>query len=305
MPEQLRIALSYLIWPLLLGGCLVLTHVGIESGRPILYFNIAYFSLAAAIFVAERVMPHERHWLENDGQIGPDLGHTVLSKIATQIWAGLMLLGIIEVAGAKGGPLWPDQWHPFFQVVLGLLAAEFGLYWAHRLAHEWPFLWRFHAVHHSVVRLWFVNTGRFHFVDAMVSISLGQVMLLVVGAPEFVMLWTAMITPYIGFLTHCNIEMRFGPVSYIFNTPGLHRWHHSRLKEEGDTNYGENLMLWDQLFRTFFNPNRKPPANIGIGDYVPQSFWGQLKSPFVWVRAQATMPGDAPDAMNRLSVAER
>ena len=139
----------------------------------------------------------------------------------------------------------------------------------------------------------------------MVSISLGQVMLLVVGAPEFVMLWTAMITPYIGFLTHCNIEMRFGPVSYIFNTPGLHRWHHSRLKEEGDTNYGENLMLWDQLFRTFFNPNRKPPANIGIGDYVPQSFWGQLKSPFVWVRAQATMPGDAPDAMNRLSVAER
>jgi sterol desaturase/sphingolipid hydroxylase (fatty acid hydroxylase superfamily) len=300
-----RRAASYVVWPLLFGGCLILTYIGIETGRPILYFNIAYFSLALAIFILERVMPHERRWLENDSQMKADLGHTILSKLSAQIWVALTLLGVVEVAGPEGGALWPNQWPYFFQVVLGLVVAEFGLYWAHRLAHEWPLLWRFHAVHHSVVRLWFFNTGRFHFVDAFVSVLLGQAMLFLVGAPEYVMLWTGMITPYIGFLTHCNIETRFGPISYVFNTPELHRWHHSRLKQEGDTNYGENLMIWDQIFRTFFNPKRRPPADIGIGDYIPQGFRAQLKAPFAWSRLQAETPADAADAMNRLSVGER
>ena len=40
-----------------------------------------------------------------------------------------------------------------FQVALGLVIAEFGLYMAHRLAHEHLSLWRFHALHHSVERL--------------------------------------------------------------------------------------------------------------------------------------------------------
>jgi sterol desaturase/sphingolipid hydroxylase (fatty acid hydroxylase superfamily) len=306
-----RAIVSYLTWPALFAACLAVTHMGIERGQPILFFNITYFGLAIMIFGLERLIPHERRWQKNDGQMGADHGHTVLSKITAQIWVALLLIGVIEVAGEKGGALWPGEWPVFFQIVLGLVVAEFGLYWSHRLAHEWSLLWRFHAVHHSVVRLWFFNTGRFHFVDAFVSVFLGQVMLLIVGAPEFVMLWTGMITPYIGFLTHCNIEMRFGPISYVFNTPGLHRWHHSRDKKEGDTNYGENLMIWDQVFGTFFNPNRRPPTNIGIADYIPQGFLAQLRTPFIWNRVQAATPqdvpdaSDAPDAMNRLSLSER
>lgn len=305
MREQFRKALTFVIWPILLGGCLMLTHIGIDSGHPFLYFNIAYVCLALSIFAIEQLMPHERRWLENDGQMGSDLGHTILSKLVAQLWVAFMLYGMVQVSSKTGGAFWPKQWPMFCQVFLGLVIAEFGLYWAHRLAHEWPLLWRFHAVHHSVVRLWFFNTGRFHFVDAMVSVTLGQIILFTAGAPESVMLWVGMITPYIGFLTHCNIEMRFGPISYVFNTPGLHRWHHSREKEEGNRNYGENLMIWDQLFGTFFNPKREPSTNIGICDYVPQGFWAQIKAPLVWGRIQSEMPADAPDAMNRLSVSGR
>jgi len=36
------------------------------------------------------------------------------------------------------------------QVCLGVVAAEFGLYWVHRAGHETAAVWRFHAVHHSV-----------------------------------------------------------------------------------------------------------------------------------------------------------
>ena len=299
---RFRDLIRSITWPTLVIACLWMVHLGISKDQPVIYFNITYFSLALIICVLERMLPHEEVWLKSDGQIAADLGHTVLSKMPAQIWAGLMIIGILEVDGNNGGVLWPNTWHPAIQIVLGLLVAEFGLYWAHRCAHEWPILWRFHAVHHSVVRLWFVNTGRFHVLDAMVSISLGQAMLLMVGAPEFVMLWAAMVTPFIGFLTHCNIDMQFGPLSYIFNTPELHRWHHSRSKGEGNNNYGENFMLWDQLFGTFYNPPRRPSPNIGIDDYMPQSFWGQLKIPFVWEQRQAKTPTNEASSMNYLRV---
>ena len=39
---------------------------------------------------------------------------------------------------------------PFvFQLLLCILVADFMQYWTHRAYHEVPFLWRFHAVHHS------------------------------------------------------------------------------------------------------------------------------------------------------------
>ena len=41
------------------------------------------------------------------------------------------------------------------------------------------------------------------------------------------------------------------------------------MTEEGNRNYGENLMLFDQLFGTFFLPSRRPPADIGIRYPMP------------------------------------
>jgi len=42
---------------------------------------------------------------------------------------------------------------------------DFGAYWGHRASHHIPFLWRFHAIHHSAEHMdWLVNT-RAHPVD--------------------------------------------------------------------------------------------------------------------------------------------
>jgi sterol desaturase/sphingolipid hydroxylase (fatty acid hydroxylase superfamily) len=85
--------------------------------------------------------------------------------------------------------------------------------------------------------------------------------------------------------------MRFGPLNYVFNTPGLHRWHHSTDLREGNRNYGENLVFFDLLFGTFFNPNRRPPAIIGISEAMPRTFLGQVKAPFVWAKYQREKRG--------------
>lgn len=298
LPDPARCVIAWTAWPGLLAACLAVTAYGFEQGQPVLYFNIAYFCLAVILLVLERLMPHERVWLRHDGQILPDIAHTLASKGTVQ--ALVLFGGVIGIthyvtpAFEPGYGLWPRDWPMWAQALLGVVVAEFGLYWGHRLAHEWPFLWRFHAVHHSVTRLWIVNTGRFHFVDSLKSILMGMAILLALGAPLEVVTWLSAVTAFIGILTHCNVDMRFGPLSFVFNTPELHRWHHSRDLREGNKNYGENIMLWDIVFGTYFNENRRPPVRIGIDDDMPASFYGQLIWPFLpkakkrqWAQRQA------------------
>lgn len=262
----------------------MISVIGGHYNHPVIAFNIAYFILAVSLYLLECKMPFEKKWQENDGQTFANIAHTLTSKGLVQ---GLVIFGgIIGITTyvtpleGQGYGIWPRDWPLIIQVLMGLVVAEFGLYWAHRLAHEVPFIWRFHAVHHSVIRLWIINTGRFHFLDSLFSICMGIAILLAFGAPLEVITWLSAITAYIGMLTHCNVDMKFKYLSYVLNTPGLHRWHHSRDVREGNKNYGENFMIWDHIFGTWFNPNRRPPSNIGISEAVPAKFIDQLIWPF-------------------------
>jgi len=272
---------SYLLWPALVAAALAANHAGLRIGYPIVFFNASYLALAGALFMLERIMPHEARWRDDDGQLIPDIGHTLVSKSMVQILiASLTVMGAADALELSGASWWPHGWPLPLQILLGLVIAEFGFYWAHRLAHEWPLLWRFHAIHHSVTRLWFVNTGRFHFVDTVASVGFGLAVGLALGIPKEIIIWVSAITAYLGLLTHCNVEMRCGPFNYLFNTPCLHRWHHSMVPEEGNRNYGENLMIYDQLFGTFINPPRRPPVRIGIREPMPATLAGQILHPF-------------------------
>lgn len=286
----MRLVLSYLLWPLLFGSCLALMALGMATGHEVVLFNLTYLGLAVALFLLERHLPHERQWLENCGEMLTDLLHTLFNKGFVQILVVVVTtMGFAQVAAsAEGTGLWPADWPLPLQVALGLVIAEFGLYWAHRLAHEWRPLWHFHAVHHSAKRLWFWNTGRFHFVDTCTSVLLSQPLLFLVGAPKDIFIWVSAATAFIGMLTHCNVEMRFGPLNYIFNTPALHRWHHSMDLREGNKNYGENLVLFDLLFGTYYNASYRPPSVIGVPDPMPRGFVGQLLQPFRALRRDMT-----------------
>jgi ornithine lipid hydroxylase len=285
--KKIRHVVSWTAWPGLLALCILITACGFEAGHPVIYFNLAYLFLAVCLYALECVMPHERQWHAPDGQTFANIAHTLASKGTVQALivfsAAIGLSSFVTPADQPGYGIWPRSWPLWVQVGLGLAAAEFGLYWAHRLAHEWMPFWRFHAIHHSVTKLWIINTGRFHFMDTLIKIVMGMSILLALGAPMEVLVWLSAITAFIGMLTHCNVEMLFGPLSWIFNTPGLHRWHHSRDLREGNKNYGENLVIWDLAFGTYFNEKRRPPANIGIPDFMPPRFVHQVLWPFLSV----------------------
>ncbi len=289
MGSRLRKTVSWIAWPGLLTTCIGATAVGFRLGAPVGAFYLTYFALAAALLLLERWMPHEPSWSKSDGQAWADVTHTLVSNGSIQallVFSGA--IGFSALVTSWGGAslgLWPESWPLALQICLGLVASEFALYWAHRLAHEWKPLWYFHAIHHSVEKLWVVNSGRFHVVDAVKSVAPGIAILLLLGAPMPVLTWLSALGAYIGILTHCNVEMRFGALSLVFNTPELHRWHHSMDLREGNTNYGENVMVWDWIFGTWFNEDRRPPVAIGIADAMPSGFRHQIAWPFAKLRS--------------------
>jgi len=283
---RIRRLASWLIWPSLYAGGLSGTYFALGTKTPLICFNAVYLSVALAVGILERVMPFEESWLKPDGQTLNNLAHTVLTKGAVQIGAATVATSSMAAAMTLEPviptplQMWPNDWPLATQLVLGLVLAELGLYTAHRIAHERRWFWRFHALHHSVERLWVINTGRFHFMDTVFKIALGQTPLYLLGAPLPVFLWFSAITAFTGLLIHCNIDVRTGPLDYVFSTPALHRWHHSKVLAEGNRNCGENLVIWDLLLGTYYRSARRPPADIGIHGHIAPGFLGQLVQPF-------------------------
>jgi len=66
----------------------------------------------------------------------------------------------------------------------------------------------------------------------------------------------------------------------------LHRWHHSKEIQESNNNYGNNLIVFDRLFGTYFHPERQevPSRHIEeiglLNPEYPESYLGQLAAPF-------------------------
>ncbi len=295
----LKYALSWVLWPGLFAICMSVTAYGFTLDHPYLpfvFFNLSYLFLIVSLLWLERFMPHERAWHASDGQTWANIAHTLTSKGTTQVlllvnsYIGAHLLTGGD-SGLLGVRIWPSDWPLAGQIILAVVVSEFMLYWAHRSAHELMAIWRFHAVHHSVKKLWIVNTGRFHFIDSLYSVVMGIIPLIVLGASMEIVMWLAAVTAFIGMLTHCNVEMRFGILSWIFNTPEVHRWHHSKVLREGNSNYGENIMLWDHVFRSFFHEDRRPPVNFGIREHMPVRFTEQLVWPFLTKKRREAIGG--------------
>ena len=110
--------------------------------------------------------------------------------------------------------------------------------------------------------------------------------LVLMGASGDVLALYLGVTAVCGFSQHCNIDMRLGFFYWFFNVVDLHRWHHSKDVAESDNNYGNNLIVYDRLFGTYYHPERQGAPDRSVGDIgllnpdYPQNYLGQLLAPF-------------------------
>jgi len=166
------------------------------------------------------------------------------------------------------------------QLALLVLAADLVQYWTHRAFHELPWLWKFHAVHHSCETMDWLAGSRMHLVDALVTRSLVMVPLYLLGPARPALDAYVLFAALQAVLAHANVALPFGPLKWLLTTPQYHHWHHSSEAAAIDTNYAAHVPLWDRLFGTFHMPADEWPHRYGTTKPIPRTLLGQFFYPF-------------------------
>jgi ornithine lipid hydroxylase len=288
MSQGIKPMLNRLAYPLLLAISLLIPWLGFQWFDDMALVALGSYILFLLIMITlERLYPYKPEW--------NTLGKESAQDLFWNLFGALLPIKVIQaafifaLAGAAGylsaqlgSGLWPQHWPLLVQIPLCFVIAEFFGYWAHRLRHEIPALWNFHALHHSPHRLYFLNTARFHPVDIMVGQLFIFPWMVLVNVPAEVIFWNAILFQSIGLLSHCNVRFdNFWIVRMLFNTDEHHRWHHSKVVRESNSNYAPSFILWDILFGTFHSsPDMAAPNRLGVTPEYPQPLAEQLVYPF-------------------------
>lgn len=225
-----------------------------------------FWLIAVSLFclVMERLRPWRREQKLWRKQFGQDLfwlffnGH-YFAIVLAYLTAFLFAWAMPGIAQAKNWNLLSGQalWVQFFCF---FLVKDFLEWCIHNALHRIPWLWEFHKLHHSIEELDWIGDFRFHWMEIIVYQGLTYLPLIVLGVDGSVILCIAVVGTLIGHLNHSNLDLTWGPLRYVMNSPRMHVWHHAmELPKDRcfGVNFGISLSIWDWLFGTVWWPSRR------------------------------------------------
>lgn len=213
--------------------------------------GVVVFVVVLAIvvsFVAERFVPYLSEWNTSLGDRTRDVWHASVNE-SSQLLSLLLLPSVVAAVGFDG--VWPSRLPFAIQVLAAVLVADFGITVGHLISHRVSTLWRFHAVHHSVKRMYGFNGLLKHPVHQLFETALGTTPLIVLGLPARVAIAIAALTTIQLLLQHSNVPYAVGPFTSLLATNRTHRFHHLKWAGRGDVNFGLFTNVWDHLFGTY------------------------------------------------------
>ncbi|MBC3437844.1 sterol desaturase family protein [Pseudomonas sp. BW16M2] len=243
-------------------------------------------------FTCEALYPYKSAWSEADGEGGRDGLHALVNETlnVASIATIPLLAGWLPASG-----LWPSHWPVLWQLLLAIPLADLGITLVHYASHRSALLWRLHAVHHSVTRLYGFNGLMKHPLHQLAEALGGVLPLLLLGLPQDVAALLAFSISVQLLLQHSNVDMRIGGLRHLFAWAPVHRLHHLKYGTLGDVNFALFFPLWDRLLGTALHLPGYGLADddMGIGDRpdYPQAYLAQLREPF---RPTATAQPPAP-----------
>jgi len=181
---------------------------------------IAWLALLAVLLV-----PFERRWAVHRQKFfrkafGTDLVYYFLSGLAPKV---LMIVPMTVLAYVThryeqaAFYNWAAEMPIWLRLPAAMVVGEIGAYWGHRWSHEIPFLWRFHAIHHSSEEMDWLVSSRAHPVDKVVMRLCGLIPMYLLGLAQPMgdgIDWVPMIVSVVsnvwGFFIHSNIRWRLG-----------------------------------------------------------------------------------------------
>ena len=270
----------------LIGGSQATAEV---SGRMPLFFGVDFFVLNV-LFTGFLFIPLERIFARRNEQPmfreewREDLFYYLVSSLMVQVLTFLTFLpakSILAVAPLPGLRAWVVKFPFVAQFAVIMLLTDLVQYWVHRAFHRVPWLWEFHAVHHSARSMDWMASARMHFLEILVLRSMTVIPMYVLGfSPTVMNTYIFMVYLYSTFV-HANLGWRFPVIEKILVTPRFHHWHHGIEEEAIDVNFSIHFPFLDRIFGTYHLPKDRWPTEYGLqGHPVPLGYLSQFKYPF-------------------------
>jgi sterol desaturase/sphingolipid hydroxylase (fatty acid hydroxylase superfamily) len=224
--------------------------------------------ILATMIIVERIYTYN-YAVSQRAVLPRDVISNVVNLYVTGAVTGMIVLPVLgffpeHFLGRKLVLASPEQLGPvWLQVAIILLSVSLFRYWMHRLQHTVQFLWELHSYHHRVTDLQATNTLVSHPIDFALRNVVIFFVLGVIGFNPLALLIAVPATNISGTFSHCGGDVKGGFLNYFFVTPEVHRWHHSAKVPDGygySCNYGVEFSFWDQIFGTFYLPQKNGVA---------------------------------------------
>lgn len=234
--------------------------------------TIWLFGLSIIFVPLERILAVNRQTILRP-QLLADLGYFFLTGLIPSLVLAIPLGAIAALARQmlpEAYAIWVIGLPIAVQIIVAFIIGELGFYWCHRLMHQVPWLWKFHATHHEPERMdWLVNT-RAHPIDIIFTRMFGLTLVYSAGfgtpgagSGSLVPVIVLLIGTFWGFFIHSNLNIGLGWFDHVLSSPRFHHWHHSRI-DHVNHNYASTLPIYDRLFGTHHLPAGKWPPSYGI-----------------------------------------
>jgi sterol desaturase/sphingolipid hydroxylase (fatty acid hydroxylase superfamily) len=168
--------------------------------------------------------------------------------------------GLMQIAGLTGTA----------EIVASFMLMDLTFYYWHRANHRLRFLWRIHNVHHIDPDLDVTTGFRFHFVEVALSAGFRMVQLLLIGPSLMAFAVYEVAFQTFTLFHHSNVRLPITlerALNRVLVTPRMHGIHHSRYRDETNSNFGVVFPWWDRLHRTLRLDVPQDAIVVGVPAY--------------------------------------
>lgn len=281
--SALRTLVRYAYAPFMMFGLIGAGYYVVANGHSYAWLAAVLLTAIATAHLAEHISPWHAEWNQSHGDEIANVWHWIVYEISTI--NGILMIPLITWMFPFQG-LWPVGWPLLAQFILAFLIADFAFMAMHYLSHKLPTLWRLHAVHHGVGRLYGFNGIVRHPLHQSIDMIVGTMPLVIMGMPVEVAVLLGLAISITLVVQHSNVSYELGPFRDYLAIGQIHHLHHVNWGSEGDCNFGLFFSHWDKLFGTYHPEPPRPITadDMGIDEVpnFPKSFLEQLIFPFVY-----------------------
>ena len=150
----------------------------------------------------------------------------------------------------------------WWMFIVSYIVFDYIYYWAHRLGHEWNYMWGAHVVHHQSREFNLSVALRQSWTQNILSFFLFLPMAFLGFNPIYIVAAAGIDTLFQYWIHTKAINKMPRWFEFIFNTPSHHRVHHATNPQYLDKNYAATFVLWDRLHKTYAEEVETPVYGI-------------------------------------------